>query len=179
MAMTILVLVLGGGAASHFFGMRLIEITNVKGCASEAAQRSLSTLMADVASAKLVAVGNGTLSSFAPAGADAPQQGSALQIHPSTDTNIFVRYYRDSGDKVLKRVTNGTEVAKVVASAISNADLFTLEDFAGHVLSNRLNNCTVGLLLQFERVPGANVPVGPSRLYTSYQVRSRIAPRAF
>jgi hypothetical protein len=179
MAMTILVLLLGGGAASHYFGMRLMEITSVKGSASEATQRSLSTLMADVSSAKMVAVGNGTLSSFTQAGVDAPQRGSALQIYPSTDTNVFVRYYRDSGDETLKRITNGATIAEVVAPGISNGELFTLEDFAGNILSNSQNNCAIGLVLQFDRVPGANVPVGPTRLYTSYQVRTRMSPRVF
>jgi len=179
MAMTILVLLLGGGAASHFFGLRLMEITNVKGSASEAAQRSLSTLLSDVCSAKMVAVGQGTLSSFTPAGVDAPQSGSALQIYPSTDTNVFVRYFRDSTDKTLRRITNGVTTGEVVAQGVSNSDLFTLEDFAGNILSNSPNNCAIGVALQFERVPGVNVPVGPSRLYTSYQVRTRMSPRVF
>ncbi len=179
MAMTILLLLLGGGAASHYFGMRLIEITNVKGSASEAAQRSLSALRADVCSAKRVAVGNGTMGSFAKAGVDSPQRGSALQLYPTTDTNVFVRYYRDAGDRTLRRITNGATVAEAVALGISNSDLFALEDFAGNLLSNCQDNCTIGLTLQFERVPGVNVPVGPTRLYTSYQVRTRVTPRVF
>jgi hypothetical protein len=178
MAMTVLVMVLGGIMAGLHFALRMAEISNAKGSANAESRRYLSTLMSEVGSAKMVAVGDGGLSAFIEAGMDAAQEGSALQLYPTTDTNVFIRYYLDSVDQKLKRMTNGAASAAVVASGISNGEVFTLEDFSGNVLSNNQNNCAVGLVLRFSQVQSAEVPVGPSRFYTSYEVRTKIARRA-
>jgi hypothetical protein len=47
------------------------------------------------------------------------------------------------------------------------------------MVSNNQNNCALGLLLQFQQIQYTNLPVGSNNFYTSYQVRTRIARRAF
>jgi hypothetical protein len=178
-AMTLLLIALGGAVASHLFGLGIMEKPSAKVGASAEARRNLSTLMSEVCSSQNAVVGNGTRNSFSEAGLDAPQKGTALQIYPSSDTNSFIRYFLDTAAKTLNRVTNGASAAAVVASGISNSDLFTAEDFAGNVVSNNQNNCAIGLTLQFSQVQNANWPVGPNAFYTSYQVRTKIARRVF
>jgi len=178
MAMTVLVIVLGGMLACLHFALRLAQISNAKGSGSAESRRNISTLMSEVGSAKMVAVGNVSLNVFTEAGMDAPQEGSALQLYPTTDTNVFIRYFLDSMDQKLKRATNGAASAAVMATGISNDDVFTLEDFAGNVLTNNQNNCAVGLALRFCHVQSADMPVGPTRFYTSYEVRTKIARRS-
>src|SRR5262245_23076753 len=178
MVMALLSILLGGAVASHIFGLRLMEIIDAKGSASSEARRNTLALMQEICSARMVAVGDGTLNSFSEAGMDVPQRGSALQLYPSTDTNVFVRYFLDLVDRKLKRMTNGATIAVVVASGITNTEVFTAEDRAGNTLSNKQGNCAIGLTLHFCQMPRANVPVGPSQFFTSYQLRTKIAQRA-
>ena len=178
MAMGLLVLLLGGAVASHIFGALLLEKNSAKATASAEARQNITTLMSEVCSAKNVLVGNGSSSSFSGAGADLPQQGNALQIYPSSDTNVFIRYFLDTTAMALTRMTNGG-AAVTLASGISNSVLFTVEDLAGNVLTNNQNNSVIGLNLQFYQVQNANLLIGPTAEYSSYQVRSKFARRAF
>jgi len=177
-ALGLLLIVFGGNVASHLFGMKIMEKTNAKAGASGEARENLTVLMAEICSAKSVAVGNGSQSWFSEISIDTAQKGAALQIYPTTNTNVFVRYYLDASAKTLNRMTNGgTGVA--VATGIKNTDLFTAEDAVGSVVSNNQNNCVIGLSLQFQHLQHTNMPVGSNSFYTSYQVRTKIARRSF
>lgn len=94
------------------------------------------------------------------------------------DTNNFIRYFRDPVDRRLKRTENGTNVALVVASSITNQMVFTSEDYRGIVLTNIANNRVVGLTLQFYQLEYPTVPVGPGSYYDFYQLRTKITRRA-
>jgi hypothetical protein len=174
----ILLIVFGGNVASHLFGMKIMEKTNARAGASTEARENIRTLMAEVCSAKNVAVGTGSQSTFSEFGMNVLQKGSALQIYPTTSTNVFVRYYLDSSAKTLNRMTNGGS-GFVIASGIKNMDLFAAEDVVGNIVSNNQNNCVIGLNLQFQHLQYTNMPVGSNSFYTSYQVRTKLARRAF
>ena len=174
----ILLIVFGGNVASHLFGMKIMEKTNARAGASTEARENIRTLMAEVCSAKNIAVGTGSVSAFSEFGMNVQQKGSALQIYPTTNTNFFVRYYLNSSAKTLNRMTNGG-TGGVVASGIKNTDLFAAEDVLGNVVSNNQNNCVIGLNLQFQYLQYTNMPVGSNSFYTSYQVRTKLARRAF
>src|ERR1051325_2637763 len=103
----------------------MMEITITKASASADARRNISTLMSEVCSANQVVVGSGNLTSFSAAGMDVLQTGPALQIYPSTTTNVYIRYFLDTATKSLQRATNGAAAADLVASAITNTYLFT------------------------------------------------------
>lgn len=177
-AMGLVVIVFAGTLASHLFGMKLMERSNAKADASAEAWGNFNTLMGEVCSAKSLAVGSGTPSSFSEIAIDTPQKGVALQIYPTTDTNVFIRYFLDTTAGTLNRMTNGAAAA-VIAGGIKNTDPFTLEDAMGNVVTNNQNNCALGLLLQFQRIQYTNLPVGSNNFYTSYQVGTRIARRPF
>ena len=177
-AMGLVVIVFGGILASHLFGMKLMERSNAKADASAEAWGNFNALMSEVCSAKSVAVGSGNQSSFTEVAIDTQQKGPALQIYPTTDTNVFIRYFLNTAAGTFNRMTNGSAVA-VLASGIKNTDPFTLEDALGNIVTNNQNNCALGLLLQFQQIQYTNLPVGSNNLYTSYQVRTRIARRPF
>jgi hypothetical protein len=110
-------------------------------------------------------LGNGDRQSFREAEATAVQQGNALQVYPTRDTNLFVRYYLDSQDHVLKRLDpNGA--LTVLAQSITNEVLFTAEDYAGATLTN-LNSCAaIGFTLEVTNRNPAATSTGATHLET-------------
>ena len=130
-----------------------------------------------ITSAKTLLVGTGDVSSFTRVADGALKQGNAVQLYPTNDTSIFIRYYRDSTDKRLKRVTNGATNAVVMANAVTNSVVFTGEDSLGNILTNNQNNLVVGVTLQFSQLGGTNMPVSPTNYYKSYQLTTRIVHR--
>jgi len=179
MTMAISLLISAGIVASQLYGMRMTEIAQAKVSTRDKAGQILRLLTADVHAAKALKIGQGSFDSFTEVDAHAPQLGNAMQIHPSPDTNSFIRYYWDETDTQLKRVTNGASTAVVVANAVSHGEVFTAEDHAGNVLSNSQNAFVVGVNLQFYKLENPDLPIGPSNYYRSYQLRTKIAPRAF
>lgn len=177
MASGLLVILLGATIGSHLFGMRIMERISAKSSASGDARKTIYTLHQEVSSAKNAAVGAGNASSFTAASMNSLQTGNALQIYPSTNTNVFIRYYLDTSTKTLWRRTESAGVGASVAGAIKNTNIFALEDYSGSVLSNSQSSAVVALDLQFSQVQNANFPVGPTNSYTGYQVRTKIARR--
>jgi hypothetical protein len=131
----------------------------------------------DIRSAKRVRVGQGDLGSFKECSINTPQQGNAVEIYPTSQTNRFVRYYVDASDKMLKWTTNGAAAATVMAHSVSNLVVFTAEDFAGNVLTNNDNNQVIGLNLQFSQLFNSSMPVGPGNFLDYYQIRTRVTLR--
>jgi len=159
---------------SQLFGIRLTEVTQTKIHSSDRARQLMRLFNSDIQTARLIQVGNGSYSSFAEAPPQTPQQGNALQIYPTDDPNVFVRYFRTAGDLTLKRMKSDGSVAEL-AGGISNAVVFTLENFSGNVLTDRQYNAVIGIDLRFSRLENPNLPVGPQHHYKSYRFRTRIA----
>src|SRR2546421_6171188 len=97
-AMSIMLMALVGVLAVQFFGMKLFELTKSKLGASDDARKAIDLLCTEIRSAKIIKIGNGGLgpTNFTECTDNTPQQGSAIQIYASTNTNTFVRYYWDS-----------------------------------------------------------------------------------
>jgi hypothetical protein len=174
--MVLVLLVMAGVLAAHAFGLRLFEMSKTKLGASDDARAAVSLMVSEIRAAKLIRIGDGNAASFTAVAVDSPQRGSAIQVYPTTDTNTFVRYYRDT-DQKLKRLTSGVTNATVVASAISNQVVFTSEDFNGTILTNNENNRVIGLALQFYQLEYPSVSIGPGNLYDFYQLRTKITRR--
>lgn len=177
-ASVIFVFVAAGVISTNFFGLRILEITQSKLGANDYSRRVLGRLNADVQSARLLTVGTGGESTMLAAGLNTLQQGNAIQINTSTNTNLFIRYYWDSTDNGLKRITNGSASPELVASAISNRNVFTAESFQGMVLTNPQNNFVVGVDLQFYEMPNPHSPMNSTTYFNTYRVKTRMARRA-
>jgi len=176
-ATSIFSLVSAGVLVGHLFGMRLLEVTRPKLGTNQESRRALGLLMADLRSAKILRIGNGDLVSFTSVVINTTQQGNAIEIYPSTDTNVFIRYFWDASDQKLKRTLDGA-LATSVAHSISNSLVFSAEDFAGNVLTNFQSNCLVGVSLQFYELENPKVSIGPGQYYESYQLQTRLMRRA-
>lgn len=174
---SLLILIMGGMLGVHLGGLRMYEITKAKLGASDDARRALNLLIIEVKEAKIIRVGNGSLASFTEVSANASQLGSALQIHATTNTNAFVRYFWNSGTLQLERTTNGSTAATIVAHAITNAVVFRAEDSRGNLLTNNQNNRVIALDLQFNQLINPQVAIGPGQLFDSYRIRSKITRR--
>ena len=159
---------------SQLLGIRLTEVTQTKIHSSDKMRQLMRLFTSDIQTARLIHVGNGSYSSFAEAPVQTPQQGNALQIYPTDDPDIFVRYFWTAGDLTLKRMKSDGSVAEV-AGGISNALVFTLENFSGSVLTDRQYNAVIGIDLRFSRLENPDLPVGPQHHYKSYHFRTRIA----
>jgi hypothetical protein len=177
MAMGLILLVISAVIGAHLYALRMHELTKPKLSASDEARAAVARLTDEIRSAHLIRVGTGSLASFTEAGPGAPQMGSAIQVYPTLSTNDFIRYFWDGADRKLKRMTNDALQATVVANAVSNAVVFTAEDFAGNVLTNNYNNRVIGLTLQFYQIQYPVMAIGPGNLYDFYQLRTKITRR--
>jgi Tfp pilus assembly protein PilW len=176
--MAIIIMVLGAVISSHLLGLRLFELTKAKLGASDDARRAIGLMISEIRSAKFVRVGNGDLADFKEVGVNTPHVGNAVQVYPSTNTNFWVRYYLDASDQKLKRATNGSSIASVIAGSISNQVVFSAEDFTGKPLLNNSQDYVIGLNMQFYQLQYPTVEIGPGKFYDYYQLQTRVTPRA-
>jgi hypothetical protein len=94
-------------------------------------------------------IGTGSATSFFPVPDDAPRRGNAIQIYPTPDTNIYVRFFLDTNDQCLRVISTEDTNAVVLTDSVTNTAPFTAEDFSGNVATNDQYMAVAGLLLQF------------------------------
>jgi len=176
-AMGLFSLVVIGMVYTQLFGMRMFNITSTRLSASDSARKVLDRVRDDVRSGKILYVGNGGSAGFTNIALNGLRQGNALQIYPTTDTNVFVRYYLDLAGQSLKRTTNGTGQIQVLAPYLTNQIAFFAEDFAGNILTNDQNNRVVRLVLDFYQWEFPVAQAGPGAFYESYRLQTRITRR--
>ena len=162
---------------SQLFGMRTFNITSTRVAASDNARKVLNRVRDDVRSGKLLYVGSGSSTGFTHIALNSPHQGNALQIHPTTDTNVFIRYYLDTATQTLRRTANGTGRVEVLAPFLTNQIAFIAEDFAGHTLTNDQNNRVIKMVLDFYQWEFPVAQVGAGAFYDSYHLQTRITRR--
>jgi len=174
-AASLMVMVAGGVMIGNSFGMRMLGIVQPKLVAHEEAKRLTVRLSEDITQAKFVRVGTGDSASFTAAPDGTAKQGNALEIYSSSDTTLgFVRYFHDSVDNTLKRMTDLT-AAESVTGGVGNSQVFTAEDYAGQVLQFEQPRVTVGVVLDYFELPGSQVPVSTNDYFTSYTLRLKFA----
>jgi len=172
-----LALIVGGLLlAAMFFANRMWQITQAKIYSADKTRQVIRLISTHVHSGRILRVGTGSFSSFAEAALDTLQEGNSLQIHSTTDTNAYIRYYRDT-DKKLKYTTNGSSSPVVIASEVLNEAPFRMEDSQGNVLTSRQNNSVIGLTLDLSEIEGLGVRIGPGQYYQSFRISTKIAQR--
>ncbi|MCX6902629.1 MAG: hypothetical protein NTW03_03965 [Verrucomicrobia bacterium] len=176
-SLTLFGLILVGLVSGQLYGLRMLTITTPKLGASDEARAAVSKLIEDIRSAKLIRIGTGTSNSFTELGVDQPHIGNSIQVYPTLDTNVFVRYFWDGTDQKLKRTANGAAAVLVLANSVSNSLVFTAEDYAGNILTNNHNNRVIGLKLEFYQIQYPKMSVGPGQYYDYYQLHTKITRR--
>jgi hypothetical protein len=176
-AMAVVLLVITGVISTHLYSLRMFELIKPKLSAADEAREAIARLSEEVRSAFLVRVGQGGSNSFTEVAPNAPQQGSAIQIYPTSDPNTFIRYFWDNEERKVKRASSGAPVVTVIANSVSNQVVFASEDFAGTVLTNNQNNRVISMTLQFYQIQYPAIAIGPGSLYDFYQLKTKITRR--
>jgi type II secretory pathway pseudopilin PulG len=173
-------LVIVGVVYTHVFGLNMATLTNSKLSATQAARHALDRVREDVRSGKILYVGNGDDSTFTRVLAGNPQVGNSLQIHRTTDTNVYVRYYLDLADKSLKRKTSDDNQVEEIANYITNqiAMVFRAEDYLGNTLTSDQNNRVIKMTLEFFQWEFPITRAGGGNYYDHYRLQTRITRRA-
>jgi hypothetical protein len=175
--MVSVVMVIGAAMSAYMYGIRITQFVNPKLGASDEARRAVSLLTDEIRSARSLKIGSGSLTAFTEVSAFAAQQGSALQLYPTVDTNSYIRYFWDSADKKLKRTTDGMTTTLVIANSVSNQLVFRAEDHKGVLMSNTFNNRVIAMELNFYQIQYPITPVGPGNYYDFYRLRAKITRR--
>src|SRR4051812_8069802 len=170
-------LVVMGSILSHLVGVRMCAINQTKLKTTHSARAALNRTEDDIRTASEIKIGTGNASGFTNVIGNLPRQENAIQIYPTLNTNIFVRYYLDSSDQTLKRVlSNGAFEA--IANYITNTIPFTAEDYAGNVLTNDQNNRVIRMNFEFYQWEFASPNPGGRSSYDYFRVQTKIARRA-
>lgn len=167
-----------GLISAHIFGLKQDQLVQSKIGASEQSRRGFDMLAQDVRGAKKWSVGNGTRTSFTPIADDSPQQGTALQLNLTTDTNTYIRYYFEANKTRLCRVRSGESGYKVIAQDLTNTMYFTAENYLGATQTTRTYKALVRVQLQFRQYQYPLTKVGPGYYYDSYSLQFRLTPHA-
>jgi hypothetical protein len=79
------------------------------------------------------------------------QQGNALQIYPTTNTDNFTIYFVNLSDQTFRQTqatSSGTNTL-ILADSVTNTLAFSAQDLSGNVLTNSQNNRLIHLTLEF------------------------------
>jgi hypothetical protein len=142
-------LVILGILACHLAGLRLQQLIQPKLLNAQYERQTLGRLIEEVRCANSLQVGTGSLSSFTAAGPTNVQAGNALRIYTSTNTSQYIYYFHDLATATVQRIPFQSTGATIIASAVTNHTIFTMEDAAGNALTNSQNNAVMSFLLQF------------------------------
>jgi len=170
-------LVVVGVIYTHMFGLRMATLADSKLSATHNAREALNQVRDEIRSGKILYVGNGDSATFTHIPENMPQIGNALQIHPTADTNVFVRYYLDAAEKSLMRKVSGSGQTEEIARYITNQMVFRAEDYLGKPLTTDQNNRVILMTLEFFQWEFPVARVGVGSYYSSYRLQTRIARR--
>lgn len=175
-------LVFAGVIYVQYFGLRYDQLVCSKVGASEMSRMSFDDLTADIRSAKIWAIGNGGQNSFASIANGSLQQGNALQLSFTTDTNAYVRYFFTSTNNgsvtnwILCRMTNGMSTSKILAQNLTNDMYFKAETFSGGDVTDLQYKYVVHVQMRFCQFQYPLTKVGPGYYYDFYQMDFRVTP---
>jgi Tfp pilus assembly protein PilW len=178
MTMGIFSLVTVGFVQFHLLGLTQDQLVQSKLGASDQSRAALSRMTSEIRSAKILRVGNGDAAGFIPVGYGTNQQGTALQICFSTDTNSYVRYFFDTNAGELRRLRTGTAGTTLVAQYLTNSMFFRAEDYLGNVEIDGAHSYTIRVLLQFYQYKYPLTTVGPGNYYDYYKLEFKATRRA-
>jgi hypothetical protein len=183
--------------AVQIFGLRIYTLAATKLVATAGGRQALNQIRDQIRGGKMVYVGNcsSAVSSSFNLITNAPQQGNALIIYPTTNTTSYSVYYLDFNPNPLIPYTNRliqfnvsnsvTTYTKTLAKYVTNQIVFDMEDWQTHIVTNEQsldNRLLVRVTMQFLQWEYPIAKVGPSggwNAYDYYQLRTRVFRRAW
>ena len=178
LAMTIFIMAVTGLLSTQLFGLRQDELASSKSGACEQARNAFNDLANDIRTAKLWQVGNGSLSTFTPIPNGTAQQGNAIQVCLTTDTNKYVVYYFDTNStisKTLYRRHSGSS-ARVLAQFLTNTMYFQAEDYRGSLQTNLTHKGVIHVRMEYFQFqyPLTLINSNAGNYYNYYKTEFRI-----
>lgn len=174
---SVLMIVLAAILSSHLFGMRLFQLTKAKLGANQDSRKAISKLTDEIRTARWIRVGTGGASSFRECADGEKQEGNAIEIYSTPQTEPWIRYFVDS-DQSLKRINSSNTTPQLIAQCLSNSIAFASENCKGTVLTNNENNRVISLTMSFYQIQYPILKVGPGEFYDYYQIRTRVTRRS-
>jgi hypothetical protein len=172
-----------GMVYTGMFCLRLDEMANSKVGASDSARRGFDLLSGDIRSSKMWYIGSGGQTSFTPCGNATNQQGNALKLYSTTDTNSYVVYFFDTNASKLYRYTNGMSTSKIIVDGLTNATgsgmSFHAERYDGTTLTDLQFKYVVVAVLEFCQYQYPLTKVGPNYFYNYYKMQLKVASHNF
>ncbi len=161
--------------SGQIFGLRMSRITEARLSSTDSSRKVLGRIRGDILSGRILTVGIGDGAAFTPIPNNNPQIGNALQICPTTDTNIFVRFYLTTNN-ALERLTSSGGTPEVLARSVTNRMVFQAEDYLGRVQTNNQNSRVIRMNMEFYQweFPAAG---GQGGLSDYYRLQTRITRR--
>lgn len=175
--MSLTTFVVGGVVYSHIMGGRLMQFAAAKLGASDSSRKAFGKLQDEIRAATTIRIGNGTATSFTAISNGTAMQGRAIQIYPTTNNNWWIRYFYVTNNSELRRVTSSNATPQLIASYVTNAILFSKEDYLGNTLSADTGNSAVNVRLQFYQLSYPMTKVGTNNYYEYFQLQTRITRR--
>jgi len=177
--------------AVQIFGLRISTLAATKLVATTGGRQALNQIRDQIRGGKMVFVGNCTTTSSSSFKyiTNAPQQGNALIIYPTTNTANYTIYYLDTSTSTNRLVqfsvinSNTTVYTKTLASYLTNQIVFDARNWTNGIPSSEDsldNRLLIEVTMQFSQweYPVATVGGGVNA-YDYYQLRTRVFRRAW
>ena len=162
------------------FGQRYDQLVQSKLGASDESRRGFNDLTEDIRSAKIWQIGNGSASTFTAIANGTAQQGNALKLNLTVDTNAFIVYYFDtSAHKLLRRHSGDigpTVIAQDLTNITANSMTFRAENYKGVAQTDLTHKGVINALLEFAQYQYPLTKVGPGLKYDYYKIEIKATP---
>jgi prepilin-type N-terminal cleavage/methylation domain-containing protein len=181
-SMSIFSMVMLGMISLHFFGQRQDQLVQSKLGASDQSRRALDQLTDDIRSAKIWSIGNGAFSDFTAIPNGTVQQGNAVKLNLTINTNKSIVYYFDTSARKLYRQHSGsplparTLIASGLTNMTANSMSFRAENYRGAAQTDLTHKGVVSILLEFAEYQYPYTQVGPGLLYDYYKMQFKVTP---
>lgn len=176
--MSIFGLAIAAMLSSHLFGLRQDQLVRGKLGVSDQSRLAFNRLVQEIQSAKLVHVGNLSGTTFTPIPDGQPLQGTAIEIHPTTDTNNFIRYFFNTDEGQLWRAESSGSGSDLVADNLTDNLYFRRENHLGEVLTDYEHNHAIAIFMEFKQFEYPLTQVGYGHHYDYYKMEFRVTRRA-
>ena len=173
-AMGVFSIVTLGLVYTHLFALMQDQLANSKLGASDASRRGFVQLGDDVRSSKSWQVGNGDHDGFTPIANGTAQQGTALLINRTTDTNFYILYYFDTAHNELRRRQSGGGHAVLIAANLTNTMFFRAENYRGDVQADLTHKGVINVVMQFCQYQYPLTRVGPGYYFDYYKIQFKL-----
>jgi hypothetical protein len=195
----------GTWMAVQLFGVRIYTTAATKLVATAGGREALNEIRDQIRESKTVYVGlcsNAVYASFRLI-TNAPQQGNALLIYPTTNANVCTIFYLDFTNNTTVPYTNKliefyatntvpppgtpswiTTYSATLAKYLTNQIVFDMEDWQTNIPSSEAsldNRLLVRVTMQFSQweYPIAFIGTNGYNAYNYYQLRTRVYRRAW